>query len=47
MHMLWMFRPRGLEQKEPGHPELSHHIAAGLIIRKSQDDTLADSLDRL
>jgi hypothetical protein len=47
MHMLWMFRLRGPKQEESGHPELGHHIATDLIIRKSQDDTLADSLDRL
>jgi hypothetical protein len=47
MNVLWGFRLRGPEQEESGHPELGHHIATILIIRKSQDDTLADSLDRL
>lgn len=47
MHMLWMFRPRGLEQKEAGHPELRHYIAAGLFIHKFKGNALAESFDRL
>ena len=45
VNVLRGFRLRGLKQKEAGHPKLSHHIATGLIICKSQDDTLAASLD--
>jgi hypothetical protein len=47
MGMLRMFRPSRLEQEQSGHPELSHDIPTGLSLHKSQDDTLAESLDRL
>src|SRR5574337_1371777 len=47
MGMLRMFRPSRLEQEKSGHPKLSHHVATDLSLRKSQDNTLTESLDGL
>ncbi len=42
-----MLRPRRLEQEESGHPKLGHYVATDTVVRKSQGDTLAESLHRL
>src|SRR6185437_6245153 len=47
MDVLGMFRLRGLEQKQSGHPELSHDIATGPFIHKFKDNALTESLGRL